>query len=443
MLSFVSKRLRGLRPVVVRVWVAAQVELHGRYSLQNFQDLDDYYRRTPWWRAVIVCLLTPLPAIVIVLLIDLLPLDPISYGPDNPRLWGRAIVTTTLIAVAILEQFRQHVTELRLTRRSIWIMSLLPPVVATSVTYAITMRVWFPMPFTMALGSIPFLMTLVALLLVSHHQQLRTNRRLVRDLKSFLVTFGSELLMTFAYPVYCFLYSRLNSIEQTLSILLLPIMKIVNRNIVAQWLPDSDDARPEAVVFNVEIFHALFVAFTMQKTTSLLTILALMAVDCVHAWLTFVDITIILRHVWTITAQLERTLSTTSPSRQASPHHDLRWLLQIATRVATEHPELVAQRTKRGLTSPSTPSSQKSNQRIFFATVVPMSGSASIEPTKPAESSNLDVLGVDEKRTLVQAILKVLYISEFLALIEYTEVIMPMIFSTCPHKHGVFICLFL
>ncbi|GLD97759.1 hypothetical protein PINS_up006456 [Pythium insidiosum] len=454
MASQKTTRLRRLRHILDRAWVSAQVELHGRYSLQNFQDLDDYYSRTPWWRAAIVCLLTPLPAIIVVLLIDLLPLDPISYGPHSPPLWVRTYITIALISVAILEQFRQHVTELRLTRRSIWVISLVTPGVSVSCTYGMTLLVGYPLPFAMLVGTIPWLIMLVALLLVFYRQQLRTNRRLVKDLINYHVVFGCQVLMTIVYPIYSFLYSRLTSIEQTLTIFLLPILKIAIKNCIGRWLPDTDDARPEAVVFNIEIFHALFVAFTMQKTTSVFTILALMAVDCVHAWLTFLDITIALRRVGIITAKLERRASVTSPSprpRQASHHRELRWLLQVAIQVTAEAPELVAQRTQRGLSSPSKHSSlANSNHSMFNTTkVVPIGLSAHsskhsisgiVGPSKIALPSNLGALTVDEKRTLVQTVLKVLYISEFLALIEYTEVIMPMIFSTYPRLNGLSVC---
>ncbi|KAJ0392243.1 hypothetical protein P43SY_007955 [Pythium insidiosum] len=396
MAAAASKRLLRLRDGLGRLWVSAQVELQGRYSLHNFQDLDDYYARTPWWRAALVCLLTPLPAITVVLLIDLLPLDPISYGPHSVTLWVRTYITIVLLTVAILEQFRQHVAQLRLTRRSIWIISLLTPAVSVSSTYGMTLLVGYPLPFAMLAGTIPWLLTLVTLLLVFYHQQLRTNRRLVRDLLCYHVVFGCQVLMTLVYPAFSFLYSRLSSLEQTLTIFFLPVMKIAIKNGIGRWLPDTDDARPEAVVFNIEIFHALFVAFTMQKTTSVITILALMAVDCGHAWLTFLDVTMALRRVGIVTSKLERrtTASLSAPSaEQRFLHKDLRWLLQVAI-----------------CKMPTAP------------------GNPGTGPPTAALPSNLDMLTAEEKRTLVQTVLKVLYISEFLALIEYTEVVMPMIF---------------
>ncbi|GLD97760.1 hypothetical protein PINS_up006457 [Pythium insidiosum] len=424
----------------------ARFKLKGRYSLQNFQDLDDYYSQTAWWRAAIVCLLTPLPAIIVVLLIDLLPLDPISYGPHSPPLWVRTYITIALISVAILEQFRQHVTELRLTRRSIWVMSLVTPGVSVSCTYGMTLLVGYPLPFAMLVGTIPWLIMLVALLLVFYRQQLRTNRRLVRGLMHYIVVFGCQVLMTIVYPIFSLLYSRLSVLEQTLAIFMLPPMKFALKYCIGRWLPDTDDARPEAVVFNVEIFHALFVAFTMQKTTSVFTILALMAVDCVHAWLTFLDITIVLRRVAEVTSRIESQPHIAPTARRKPRHKDLRWLLQVATHAAAMAPDLASHSVlgdavDRSGELPSSP------HPLFYTRVVPIATGMQDQKQRPpprfssaVPPGELDALSVDEKRTLVQTVLKVLYISEFLALIEYTEVIMPMIFSTYPRLNGLSVC---
>ncbi|KAJ0395198.1 hypothetical protein ATCC90586_000465 [Pythium insidiosum] len=394
----------------------ASLKLKGRYSLLNFQDLDDYYARTPWWRAVLVCLLTPMPAVAVGLLIDLLPLDPIASGAESVALWLRTFITITLISLVLLEQFRQHVSELRLTRRIILVVALLSAGISVSCTFTLARLVCYPLPFSMIVGTVPWLIVLVSALFAFYHEQFRSNRRLVRDLTRYLVVFACQILMTLVYPAFSFLYSRLTSVEQTFAIFFLPLLKITIKNGIGRWLPDTDDSRPEAVVFNIEVFHALFVAFTMQKTTSVVTILALMTVDCGHAWLTFYDVTIVLRRVGDITKRLESQSSRAGSRGGISPRRkELRWLLHVAMRAAALAPDLTARTVLGDVVMDATSPGQ---QRL------PPDDSSATAP------SDLAALNTEEKRTLVQTVLKVLYISEFLALIEYTEVVMPMIFNT-------------
>jgi hypothetical protein len=65
---------------VTRLWEATQVELHGSYSTDRVLDLANYARGTSWARAAFVVLVTPVPCLVVTVLIDVQQLADPSEG---------------------------------------------------------------------------------------------------------------------------------------------------------------------------------------------------------------------------------------------------------------------------------------------------------------------------------------------------------------------------
>lgn len=61
-------------------WMSLQVELQGSYSVERLQQLHSYSSKTSSRRLVVVLLVAPLPCIVLSLLKDMPPLEPVDAG---------------------------------------------------------------------------------------------------------------------------------------------------------------------------------------------------------------------------------------------------------------------------------------------------------------------------------------------------------------------------
>ncbi|KAF1791698.1 hypothetical protein GQ600_26906 [Phytophthora cactorum] len=59
----------------------------------------------------------------------------------------------------------------------------------------------------------------------------------------------------------------------------------------------SNDFKPEAVIFNVEVFNALYISNALQVASTQASTVTIMAVDLLHFWLSMYDVVEILKQV--------------------------------------------------------------------------------------------------------------------------------------------------
>jgi hypothetical protein len=434
-----------------QVWEATQVELHGHYTSANLQALEKYHTTTSWRRALLVCVLAPLPCVVVIVGIDLLPLEPPALGPHkSPHLWIRALVTVTMLTYCMLQQFKHHLPQLALTH---WIMtttSLAASMSSVAFGYAMALVIGYPLPFHMIVGMPAWGITVVAMVLLFRGRKLASNHRLARSLRQYLLVFVCQMAMTVVYPVFNYFYSTLSSTQQTGAVLLLPVIKLITKNWISRSLPDSDDAKPEAVVFNVEIFHALFVSICMGSTSSPRTVVALMVIDLIQAWLSFKDMQGPLTDLSPILdklAQARRRLGIADASKA------LQGLVAMCDRVIECEPIQLRRGTRSRWFSSKTGRQVLARGTVMGRSqVVPTTGTLD-SPTEVAQwgldqmrsivvtpeegpsatqmalTPDLASLNIVERSVLVTQTQKVLFITEFVVLVEYTEVVMPMVFS--------------
>ncbi|KAE9345783.1 hypothetical protein PF008_g8600 [Phytophthora fragariae] len=88
-----------------------------------------------------------------------------------------------------------------------------------------------------------------------------------------------EALLVFTYPAYYYIYTTLSKAGKTSFALLLPVIKLVMKNIIARSVIHLKDEMPEVVVFNVEVFNALFLSYCMLNSPSVWVTLEIMIFD--------------------------------------------------------------------------------------------------------------------------------------------------------------------
>uniref|UniRef100_K3WVT7 Uncharacterized protein n=1 Tax=Globisporangium ultimum (strain ATCC 200006 / CBS 805.95 / DAOM BR144) TaxID=431595 RepID=K3WVT7_GLOUD len=76
------------------LWRSLQVSHRGKYAIERLMALHDYHQRGSVTRMVLVCIETPLPALCVTILIDLVLLQPPAAGSfASWGVWIRVWIT--------------------------------------------------------------------------------------------------------------------------------------------------------------------------------------------------------------------------------------------------------------------------------------------------------------------------------------------------------------
>ncbi|GLE01094.1 hypothetical protein PINS_up009907 [Pythium insidiosum] len=264
--------LRALGSRLLNLWEGVQVSHRGAYSIERLYAFHEYSRHASLKRVVAVCVLVPLPPLLLILAIESVPLsDPTHGWRANGVIFARALLCGVGVAFCVAMQARNIVPDLRLSRRECVIVSL-----ATAVCYALTFLllagVWvFPVPYLAVLGFVPFLVFFVAATLatvgIKRFAELPHLRQRFRECTMLLSAQGSLVVM---YPVIHAVFSRLPSTHQQLAFLLvLPVIKQFMKNVHVRLMHRHlDDYVPETTVFAVDAFHGLYLSACLQSTSS-------------------------------------------------------------------------------------------------------------------------------------------------------------------------------
>ncbi|KAE9311422.1 hypothetical protein PF008_g20206 [Phytophthora fragariae] len=91
---------------------------------------------------------------------------------------------------------------------------------------------------------------------------------------------GSQSVMAFVYAGYAVLFAHVAGTHfEVPVILLLSIIKIIMKNLVSRTIVHMKDMVPEAVIFTVDFFNSMYLATSMQNTSSISTVLTMMTID--------------------------------------------------------------------------------------------------------------------------------------------------------------------
>ncbi|KAE9129049.1 hypothetical protein PF006_g16129 [Phytophthora fragariae] len=84
--------------------------MHGQHSTQRVLELTKYANETSWLRVITILLVTPLPCLVVTVLVDILPLaDPSEGLEGNKMYFVRLFYTFMVITFLATHQFRLNV----------------------------------------------------------------------------------------------------------------------------------------------------------------------------------------------------------------------------------------------------------------------------------------------------------------------------------------------
>ncbi|KAK1930999.1 hypothetical protein P3T76_013588 [Phytophthora citrophthora] len=273
--------------------------------------------------------------------------------------------------------------------------------------------------------------------------KLREERALRKELLSYIVIIACQVVLTFIYPLYLYGFRSVSSTAQTFYVLLLPIIKIATKNWISFFLGTKDDLKPQVVILNIEVFNALYVASSMQNATSVSTTMALTLVDFLLAWISIKDVNHFLSDITALLDEIppEHPLKPANfmdvALKMLDEDEELR--ADVALRVFAVHARLSTfdNKTPKVRTTPmlqEIEASFNSSNRVFPTLAKsPQASFVTAEAIAPAEPQTCKpfrrIFTTQQRMHYVHRTAQVLFTTEFIILIEFTEVIIPFIYS--------------
>ncbi|KAL3667588.1 hypothetical protein V7S43_007142 [Phytophthora oleae] len=270
-----------------------QISHRGKYSIERMMALDEYTQTTSMLRVLLVCVASPLPMIVFVLLVELIPLQSSSDGwRANYGIWIRTFIQAGTVALAAADQARYFIAvQFFVIQRIILFFNVAVTYTAAAILAAAF--VGFPIPFmaiTMSVAFFPVL--IISFRIVIGGRVFRKILAQHSQLFAFVGFLSAQMLLLLVYPFYQVLFGAAsdNVGYQLSALLLLPLLKSAMKNLVSLTISRMEDLVPEGVIFTVDFFNAVYLATSMQNTTSAITVAIIMVIDVIQTGIALKDL---------------------------------------------------------------------------------------------------------------------------------------------------------
>lgn len=319
-------------------------------------------------------------------------------------------------------------------RHSFW-TTLVVAVGCVVYDYILAGFVPMPIPFQLV-TAIPVFMTIFSIVFaLLYGQKLKNSTALRKSTIRAMNVISVQLSLTFVYPIFIYGFNSIATKYQTRYMIILPIIKITAKNIMSRFV-DSNDMKPEILVFCIDAFHAVYVTVAMQNATTTSTLLLIMLIDIAQICVSVYD----------VYQEFQPLKGFMDKIPIDHPLHGKNLLM-----VAIALDQRGIRTTKRDLGGLENDVDKIDDADILHETVLSTSlkydtGSRKVDHVKVVPivprcelvnhesptAEELHDLGSDEDREcFVLCARKLLFTTEFVTLAEYSEVIMPAFYSKC------------
>lgn len=266
-------------------WRSLQIGHRGKYTVEQLQALNEYCRNMSGLRLVTVAVLTPVPALLLVIALESIPLrDPREGWRANYVSWIRIHIMSFTIVMGLVFQIKGLVVGLSLSTMQAVVVAALTSCCHIGAMIAVSSAWVFPLPFGIVLSVIPFVMFFVVFFLLAiGRRAFETIPDLGLQLRRQIYIVIAQAILVVVYPSFSALYLAVSPRYQAGLVMLLPLIKIIMKNFVAWSSNHLEEFVPEVVVFSVEVFNALYVAICMQNAGSMATTAVILAFDAVNS----------------------------------------------------------------------------------------------------------------------------------------------------------------
>lgn len=255
----------------------------GKYSIERMMAFDEYCCSVSKWRVATVCVLTPLPAVFIVVLMEIPPLSPPDAGClTNYVFWVRHWFAIEVILWTGIIQGKQWIPELPLSHTRMIVMSFVCSGIYVALNVLVGYLWTFPIPFLAVLGgTVMFPIWIAGIVLAVGYQTLLDIPDIHDRLQRFLDLQSAESSLMILYPANNAVFQAVPSSYRSAYMVVLPAINLAMKNVVAAKGSHLEDRLPETVVFSVDVFSALYSVFCMRSTNTLSSVSIVVAIDVV------------------------------------------------------------------------------------------------------------------------------------------------------------------
>jgi len=440
----VCPALRAMRSATTWIWTGIQLKRRGQYPVHRVQALRVFSASTPLWQIVAVIVLTPVPSLLVITSFELVPLNPPIDGlAANRSFFAREFATFCVIIGCLAHQVCAVAgPALPISSRRLLGISLCIGAVGTITTYALASTIGFPIPFTAQVCAPIHLGMMTMGLFHAWRPYLRADPSLGRHVSRSIMMFVFQASMIFIYPIYYYIFTLLpdTSTPRAAFLCLLPVLKVINRLLAFRVTQKADDEEsedvPVRVVLNADVMGCLFTTFCMQYKPSTLIAGAFALVKTLQALLMFRELRIETSKITKLRERIHQHPQRRSMS-QGFKIFDLVATPRILDEVVTIYARAQGCKLPALVCSNDEPTSSPgywlegirrwlNASRVTPVFCIPNTIDTSVNSNKDTHDAKLECL----EREYGDQMKKLLFMTEFMILVEYIEVIIPALYCT-------------
>ncbi|KAE9244741.1 hypothetical protein PF002_g7234 [Phytophthora fragariae] len=357
----------------------------------------------------------------------------------------------------------QCIPRVHLSARQIIFVGLFAAAISNAIVFAISALTVFPLPFGLLVFGPPDAWVLAACFIYMTRALWRSDPYLLTEVKQQLDVLNFQMVLTFVYPLYIYGFVNLTGVMQVIFVLTLPIIRLFSKNRISRTLNTHDDMKPEHVIFTVEVFNALYVSNTLRQKSSWSLTGTVMTLDLVLFCSSMLDVAALLKDVKILMDKIPpgypmtnenflqvamRILAVDDTWRETKCQKNVRGSIgndELPNRFSVNDKALDSMRgpTHADAVVVSNGRTQRCMRQAYQnAQVVPTGNykldqhSIAAEKAGPHSDDQFTmditaIFSLSERATFVDKATRVLFVTEYLVLMEYTEVMIPVIF--CLH----------
>ncbi|KAG7381143.1 hypothetical protein PHYPSEUDO_006424 [Phytophthora pseudosyringae] len=273
-------------------WEEIQVGRQGSYSVERLASFNHYCNTTSRVRVILVCVLTPIPALTVAILLECMPLRPPSEGwKANWVFWIRLAVLIFVMLFAIISQLVTCAPDLHPTFAKRVLVSLGAVVGFVGACIGVASAVRFPVPLMWTAANIlGGVYLLLAIRYAFGGNPFDKKLPTCTNLRRYYRYFFSYMALGAVCPMYKVLYAGVLKNYRVGIILALPMWRFAGKHFILWATHDLEDFVPGIVTFSVDFYNALFVSLFMSNSGSMFTSATFIAVDLAQVLLEFREI---------------------------------------------------------------------------------------------------------------------------------------------------------
>ncbi|KAJ8556762.1 hypothetical protein ON010_g9203 [Phytophthora cinnamomi] len=282
----------GVSQALINAWDFVQVELKGEYSPGRVLALNQYSTSTPWWRIIVLIILTPLPSLIYICLPETVDLAPPYRGmAHNKTFFGRFFLSYTMWCLLQMHMISERMPLLKLTKKQLVISAVTVAVLSTGFELLYAWWIGFPVPYTIHMMAVPYVSLMFFAFAIMWYPHVRQNWGLLWKIADAVLICVCHGLVIIGYPLFYFFFLKMHGIESSAFSLVLPVLKTLYRVMFYYFCRSASGERITiVVVFNADMVNALFVNFCMQYQPSFTTTFTLMLANALQVVLVVRDI---------------------------------------------------------------------------------------------------------------------------------------------------------